>query len=154
MIRLANRNELEQVNEIRRQVNEVHVQGKPETFRPDFTQELQNLIYAKWESSASDVIVAVRDDIICGFAIVEYIEKPLSPYSLGRRFYRIAEFGVDENHRRQKVATELFAFIKNHAARKGFHKIELDVWEFNQSAIHFYESVDLSTYRRYMECDI
>ena len=60
---------------------------------------------------------------------------------------------MDSEFRRQGVATELFEFIKEHAKSKGLDKIELDVWEFNDIALRFYESLGFRTYRRYMEFD-
>ena len=40
---------------------------------------------------------------------------------------------------------------KEYAKEKGFHRIELNMWEFNKGALAFYESVGFETYRRYME---
>lgn len=151
MIRYATREELERVNELRKIVNEVHCNGRPDIFKDGFCKELQDFIYTLWESDNSDVIVAIRDNEICGFACVDYVEKSESPYNLARRFYHINEFGVDEKYRRQGVATELFDFIKKEATAKKFDKIELDMWEFNDDALKFYESVGLVTYRRFME---
>lgn len=151
MIRYATREELERVNELRKIVNEVHCNGRPDIFKDGFCKELQDFIYTLWESDNSDVIVALRDNEICGFACVDYVEKSESPYNLARRFYHINEFGVDEKYRRQGVATELFDFIKKEATAKKFDKIELDMWEFNDDALKFYESVGLVTYRRFME---
>ena len=47
----------------------------------------------------ANVIAAVLNGEIVGFMTVRYIVKPMGPYSYERRFYRIEEFGVDENHR-------------------------------------------------------
>lgn len=151
MIRYATSEELERVNVLRRQVNEVHCNGRPDIFKSGFCSELQEYIYTLWESDNSDVIVALRNGEICGYACVDYVEKPESPYNLSRRFYHINEFGVDEKYRRQGVATELFNFIKKEATNKNFDKLELDMWEFNEEALKFYESVGFITYRRYME---
>ena len=79
MVRYANREELERVNELRKVVNEVHCKGRPDIFKDGFCKELQDFIYTIWESKNSDVIVAIRDNEICGFACVDYIEKPESP---------------------------------------------------------------------------
>ncbi|ELP5177967.1 GNAT family N-acetyltransferase [Clostridium perfringens] len=70
-------------------------------FKENFCKEFQYLIYTLWKNDNLDVIIALRDDEICGFACVEYIEIPESPYSLARRFYHINELGVDEKYRRQ-----------------------------------------------------
>lgn len=128
MVRYATRDELERVNELRKIVNEVHCNGRPDIFKGGFCKELQEFIYTLWENDNSDVIVVIREGKICGFACVDYVEKPESPYNLARRFYHINEFGVDENYRRQGVATELFDFIKKEATAKNFDKVELEMW--------------------------
>lgn len=151
IVRSARREELERVNELRRQVNEVHVNGRPDIFRPGFGGELQRRVYDCFEDPDMNVIVAVKDDVISGFAIVQAISKPLSTYNLPRSFYHVEEFGVDEDHRREGVATALVDFMKRDAKIKGLKKIELDMWEFNQGAMRFYEQVGFQTYRRYME---
>lgn len=151
MVRYATREELERVNELRKMVNEVHCNGRPDIFKGGFCKELQEYILTLWENDNSDVIVVIRDGEICGFACVDYVERPESPYNLARRFYHINEFCVDEKYRRQGVAIELFEFIKKEAATKNFDKIELDMWEFNDGALKFYESVGFRTYRRFME---
>lgn len=151
MIRFAKREELERVNQIRKQVSDLHANGRPDICKKDFSKVLQDEIYSLWESDNCDVLVAIRDHIICGFASVEYIDKPSSPFTNARRYYHVKEFGVDEKFRRQKIATELFEFIKKQAKERNFEKLELDVFEFNEGAVKFYESVGFCTYRRYME---
>ena len=42
LIRFAKENELIQVNELRKQVNDLHVEGKPEVFKPGFNKKLQD----------------------------------------------------------------------------------------------------------------
>ena len=43
-VRFAKENELDRVNELRKQVNDVHVAGKPDVFKPGFCDELKNFI--------------------------------------------------------------------------------------------------------------
>lgn len=50
--------------------------------------------------------------------------------------------------------TVLVAFCTEEAKKKGFSKMELDVWEFNEDARKFYKAVGFQTYRRYMELDV
>ena len=154
IVRKAKRNELERVNELRNMVNKIHVNGRPDVFRQGFCDELRQHVYDKYDAGNSDVLVAIMDSMICGFATVEYIEKPQTPYNNSRKFYRIEEFGVDENVRRKGVATALITFIKEDALRRGYKKIELDMWEFNDGALSFYEKVGFRTYRRYMDMDL
>ena len=154
MVRFAEERDLPRVNEIRRQVNELHVNGRPDVFRPGFCPEMRERVYEIWRSADSDVIVAERDGTICGMAGVEYLNKPESPYSRARKIYHVMEFGVDEAFRRQGVGRELMDFIRADAMDKGFSRIELDMWTFNEAAGKFYEAVGFRTFRRLMECDL
>lgn len=153
-VRPARRDELARVNELRRMVNDVHVQGRPDMFRPGFNEELQRHVYDQFDGEDSDVLVALIDGVICGFATVQYIRRPESPYSLARDYYHVKEFGVDAAYRRQGVATALVEFMKEHARKKGFHRIELDAWTFNKGALTFYENAGFNTFRWYFEMDV
>ena len=48
IVRFAKEAELDQVNVLRKQVNDIHVEGKPEVFKPGFGAELRNFIYDIW----------------------------------------------------------------------------------------------------------
>ena len=95
-----------------------------------------------------------RDGIICGMVCVDYVNKPETPYSKARDFYHVQEIAVDVNHRRQGVAKELLEFMIADAKKRKLAKIELDVWEFNDSAIEFYQAVGFRQTRRWMEYEI
>ena len=98
--------------------------------------------------------MAEQEGIVCGFACVELMTKPASITCKERDYYAVHEFGVDENLRRSGVGKALIAFIKEDAKEKGFDRIELNMWEFNEGALRFYESVGFKTYRRYMEFEL
>lgn len=151
IVRYAKREELEAVNKIRKQVNEVHVKGRPDIFREDGWQFIEPFVYTRFDEENSGVIVAAIEDEIVGFAVVQYIVRPESPYNKEQKYFHIEEFGVNEAHRRKGIATAMIDFVKEDARKRGFKKIELDMWEFNQDALAFYESAGLKTFRRYME---
>ena len=132
-IRPASEADLPAVNRLRAQVNEVHVQGRPDIFKPGFGQDIQDRLAQRFADEEGGVLVAEADGQIAGFAMVQYIHRPESPYNLPRDYYQVEEFGVDPAWPRQGVATAL------------------DMWEFNQGALAFYESAGFRTYRRYME---
>ena len=150
-IRFAREDELSRINDLRKQVNDLHVEGKPEVFKPGFCEELQNYVYAIWQDPEQDIVVADKDGELCGFAILHHIYKPENPFMYVRDFLDIDEFCVDKKHRREGIATALVDFIKQYAKEKGYHRIELNMWEFNEGALAFYEAAGFETFRRYME---
>ena len=151
LVRPACFQELARVNEIRAFVNDVHVAGRPDTFRPGFCRELEQILYKRFEAETWNILVALLEGEIAGFASVEYLDRPETPYNLARKIYHVEVFGVDPRFHRKGVATALVEYMKRDAAQRGYPRIELDMWEFNQGALQFYENVGFATYRRHME---
>ena len=149
--RFAEYPDLERVNELRIQVNAIHVEGKPEVFKPGFPDELRAYVYEIFRDPAKRVAVCETDGVITAFAVLSHIVKPETPYTFGRDFLDIDEFCVDAGYRRRGIAKELVSFIRDYAVSEGFTRLELNMWEFNTDALAFYESVGFTTYRRYME---
>ena len=149
--RFAREDDLPRVNELRRQVNDLHVAGMPEVFKPGFPPELRDYIFAIWADPKKEIVVAEREGVVCGFAVLQHVTRPETPFKLQMDFLDIDEFGVDAAWRRQGVGLEMVAFIRDYAREKGIRRLELNMWEFNQDALAFYEAAGFSTYRRYME---
>ena len=133
LVRFAEKKDLARVNELRKQVNDIHIKGRPDIFKRGFSEELRNYIYKIWNNGNKDIIVAEKQGVICGFAVLNC---------------------VDKNYLREGIATDMIAFIKDEAKRRGINRIELNMWEFNDNALAFYEAVGFRTYRRYMEMEI
>lgn len=150
-IRFAREEELDQINKLRKQVNDLHVEGKPEIFKPGFSPEMRDHIYQVRSDPEQRIVVAEQNGTICGYAVLHHIVRPESPVKLAYEYLDIDEFGVDAACRRRGIATRMIAFIRDYAGSEGIDRIELNMWEFNRDALAFYESVGFATYRRYME---
>ena len=153
-IRFAKKEELEEVNKIRKQVSDLHSKGRPDIFYPEFKGEIVSCIYDIYEDETKKIIVALEKDQICGMAIIQEIHKTAGVYQKARDYIEVDQFGVKDTFRRQGVATKLIDFIKEYARAQGFPKLELNMWDFNQDALAFYEAVGFNTYRRYMELEV
>lgn len=150
-MRFAGWEDLDRVNELRKQVNDLHVEGKPEIFKPGFPDELRDHIYTVFNDPKQKIAVCERDGEICAFAVLNHITRPENPFMMERDYLDIDEFCVDKACRRQGIASAMIDFICDFARKEGFDRIELNMWEFNRDALAFYESAGFSTYRRYME---
>lgn len=150
-LRFAEEKDLERVNELRRQVSELHAKGLPGLFKPGFPDELRDFIRVIFRDPLKKILVCEREGEIVGFAVLSRISRPESPFKYGSEALDIDEFGVDEACRRQGIATAMITYLRDYAKREGFDRLELNMWEFNQDALAFYEAAGFRTYRRYME---
>lgn len=151
LIRLAHPADKPAINELRREVNQLHVEGRPDFFVPGFPQQLADYLDIIFAQENGEVVVAEQDGDIVGFACLTYVERPASVFRMAQKFCDIDELDVAARCRRQGVGRALFEFVKARAAEKGFDRIELNMWEFNEEALKFYEAIGFRTYRRYME---
>ena len=67
LVRPARFQELARVNEMRAFVNDVHVAGRPDTFRPGFCRELEQILYKRFEAETWNILVALLDGENCWF---------------------------------------------------------------------------------------
>lgn len=150
-VRLAAEGDLERVNELRKQVNDLHVSGVPAVFKPGFPDELRNYIHEIMADPRKEIVVAEFSGQICGFAVLNHITRPETPFMYERDFLDIDELAVDTGFRRRGVGKALLRFARSFAESQGIRRIELNMWEFNRDALSFYEAGGFRTYRRYME---
>lgn len=153
-IRIAAENDLPRINELRRQVNDLHTAARPDMFKHGFPQEVQDYLYTIFQSDDRPILVAEIGGQIVAFACLAEIESSATPYRPARRFLEVDEVGVDESARRQGIGKRLFKEIRRIAKDRGYTRIELNMWDFNENALKFYESIGFTTYRRYMETNV
>ncbi len=72
MIRFAVPEDLSRVNVLRKQVNDFHVEHRPDVFKAGFGQEIADVAAAYMQQEDADVIVCERDGEILGFAMIRY----------------------------------------------------------------------------------
>ena len=150
MVRFAVPKDAEKINVLRKEVNDLHVAGRPHHFKGGFGPELRDHIQMYLTGEIGYAAVDEVDGQIIGMVMVDYIDRPESPYRYAEKFAHIAEICVDEAHRRQGVGQRLMDFVKADAKVKGFSRLELDVWAFND-ALAFYEAEGYTVFRRYLE---
>lgn len=154
IVRSAEEQELERVNVLRKQVNDLHVEGKPNIFKANFYDGLSDYIYEIWNDDKKEIIVAINEGEIVGYAVLAHINRAETLFMYERDYLDIDEIGVDKDYRRHGVASEMISYILDYTKDKGFKRVELNMWEFNQRALAFYEKVGFKTYRRCMEIEV
>jgi ribosomal protein S18 acetylase RimI-like enzyme len=133
------------------EVHDLHCQALPYVFRAPAGHALER---AEFEAVLADPeggwLVAERGDAIVGFVKLRVLHAPDRPVMVPRDFAEVDALGVRADQQRAGIGRALMAAAEAWAAERGLREIELGVWEFNQSAMAFYEQLGYTTERRKM----
>ena len=151
MIRFARKEDYEAINALRAPVCALHSNGYPALFKPVFAKDHQERVLKMIENPEQEVFVAEESGVLLGFAMVEYIKREETNSIYAVHEARIVEIGVDETSQGKGIGTALIQAVKDAAKVRGCRSVQLDVWEFNKSALRFYEKLGFVTLRRKME---
>ena len=151
MVRFARKEDYEAINALRAPVCALHSNGYPALFKPVFAKDHQERVLKMIEDPEQDVLVAEENGQLLGFAMVEYIKREETNSMYAVHEAHIVEIGVDETSQGKGIGTALIQAVKDAAKVRGCRSVQLDVWEFNKSALRFYEKLGFVTLRRKME---
>lgn len=151
MVRFARKEDYEAINALRAPVCALHSNGYPALFKPVFAKDHQERVLKMMEDPEQDVLVAEENGQLLGFAMVEYIKREETNSIYAVHEAHIVEIGVDETSQAKGIGTALIQAVKDAAKVRGCRSVQLDVWEFNKSALRFYEKLGFVTLRRKME---
>lgn len=154
MIRLATQKDIEQVNIIRKQVNDLHVKEENKIFKGGWSKELEDFVNGFINSDIKKLVVLETDCKVCAYAMLEFVLKPETPYRHQLNYLHIIEFGTLINCQNKGYGTAILNTIKEIAKTNGIDRIELDAWSFNQKALSFYKKHGFNTYREYLKMEL
>ena len=153
-IRTATERDYEAVNRIMAEGQDAHAEALPRVFartqRPAGRQWYDSYI----RNGLKCIFLAERPPQTVGYAMIEIREAPRYEAFVLRRYALVNEIGVTRLSRRQGIGTRLFQACVEWAAVKGAASVELTVWEFNEPAIRFYESLGMRTLNRTMSLEL
>ena len=124
------------------EINDLHAAAHPDLFAltriPPRDEEDFHIMLSDPDQA---VFIAEIDGEAAGFINLVLREAPPLEILIGRRFAVVDSIGVNQRYRRQGAGQALMEHAARWAAEKGAVSIELTVYEFNQSAIAFYEDL-------------
>ncbi len=150
-IRRAKDSDLKEINELLAQVDLVHHIIRPDLFNigNKYTDE-QVLEIIKDEKTP--VFVAVdENDKTMGYAFCMFKQHLTEEFLTDIKTLYIDDLCVYEHLRGQHVGRALYDYVCNFAKENGCYNITLNVWEGNDSAKRFYESVGMKPQKTGME---
>ncbi|MDZ5473062.1 GNAT family N-acetyltransferase [Bacillus sp. 31A1R] len=153
-IRLATIEDYAYVNEIVKEGHDEHAEALPHIFQK--VVPVMPISYFKelLDEKDCDILIAVEEGEIVGFAVMELKQSPPFDSMTPRIYAYMSDFGVKSNSQRKGIGTKLFQACVDWSKDKGATSLDLNVWEFNNRAISFYESFGLETVSRKMSLTI
>jgi ribosomal protein S18 acetylase RimI-like enzyme len=133
------------------QVDALHRENLPHLFqKPAGPVRDREYIVSLIDDEHVGLFVAETSAGLVGFVHVMVRETPPIPLFVPRRFAIVDNLGVDPEFRQSGVGRALMARAQTWARRKGAASVELNVYEFNQPAIMFYEKLGYKSAARRM----
>ncbi|MCI8626995.1 MAG: GNAT family N-acetyltransferase [Lachnospiraceae bacterium] len=141
-LRLPKPGEAEAIERILQQVQKLHIQMRPDIYKPVSPMMTEERLAALIEEKTALVAVC-RQETEQEETIVAYADWMLreyqSPTHVFRRILYLDTLAVEEQWRGQGIGTRMLDWIKEHAREKGMDGIELQVNGRNLDARRMYE---------------
>lgn len=151
-IRRAETIHIRDISRLLKQVLMVHHNGRPDLFRADTRKYSDADLEGILQDPERPVFVAVDEqERVLGYAFCVYDIHPDDPILTDIRTLYIDDICVDEQHRREGIASQLYEYVLQYAGRNGFERVTLNVWRCNPGAIKFYEHCGMVPYKVEME---
>jgi len=151
-IRTAEKKDGEKICAMLCDIGALHHNGRPDIYRGNLQKygiDEYNAILA--DEKMPILVAADKNDTVVGYAFLVLKEVRDNAALVDRRYVYVDDFCVDKNVRRGGVGRTLMNGVFDFARSLGYDRVELNVWEFNKSALLFYESLGMTTQKRQME---
>jgi len=150
-VRPASVAEYERLFTLWRGVEYLHHQAIPHIIRkPDEGWPTRSVVENLIAGPDSTILIAEMTNEVVGFVTLQIHRVQETPRMRGRRFVMIENMAVDPLRRRSGIGRALLSAAEDWTAERGIAVLQLFVWEFNDAAARFYESLGFVTELRGM----
>lgn len=143
-IRNMTLNDYDEVDRLMAQVHQLHVNGRPDLYID--VEHIYSFEQFKEMVENEDMITILveEDDKVIGICMVSMRAKTCM---VKRRTAYMEDLCVDESYRGKGIGKKLFLYAKELAEKMGAERLDLMVWDFNEDARKFYESMGMKPQR-------
>lgn len=150
IIRTANENDFERIHDLMYQIFEVHYLKRPDIYKEGYSYTIEEF---KKTLDSSGEIMLVAECRGSAAGVCHMVKKLHEEDSFTRKRCTayIEDFCTDKNYKRQGIGRALFNEAVKASKKWNADSIELNVWEVNEDARKFYDSVGLKPKSTRME---
>lgn len=153
-IRRANESDMKGLNDLLRQVLEVHHAGRPDIFKGGAKKYTDEELKAILLDDARPIFAAFSDETsekVLGYAFCIFQQHIGDNILTDIRTLYIDDLCVDETERGKGVGKALYQYVLAFAKDAGCYNVTLNVWALNEPAKKFYEAMGLVPQKYGME---
>lgn len=149
-IRNAQIEDVNKISELMLQVAKIHSNARKDIFKEKSIEEIKTEFNNRINNK-ENILVAEENNNIYGVIVYKIKEVKEHINLKDRTTLYIDELVVDEKVRKMGIGKNLFSEVKKIAKEKNYDAVELNCWNFNESAIQFYEKCGMNIQRLIME---
>jgi ribonuclease HI/ribosomal protein S18 acetylase RimI-like enzyme len=149
-VRPAAKSDFNSIVEIMAETEKLHVAAVPRVFRTiSSEQKIEDLGHTLADRTTGFLVAEAQGKIL-GYIQLSARESEDVHMLKARRYVKVQDVAVKEEFRRSGAGSALMNGAEAWAKAKGIDVIELNVWEFNNGAFLFYQTMGYSTIGRGM----
>lgn len=151
-IRKAREKDVDAISELLRQVQSIHADGRPDIFKGGTSKFSKDDVKNILKNDSTPVYVYVDEkDYAVGYAFCAIKEQKDSANLYAIKNFYIEDLCVHENYRGKGIGKKLYKFCLSLAKELGCYHLTLNVWHLNESAVKFYQKLDMQPLKTTME---
>ncbi len=140
----ATANNADEINELLRQVLNVHHEGRPDIFKSGAKKYTDAELLEIIKDDERPIFVACEDGKVLGYAFCVFQQHINNNILTDIKTLYIDDLCVDEGCRGKHVGTALYEYVLDFAKKSGCYNVTLNVWSCNKNALAFYEKMGLT----------
>ena len=150
-IRFATAADVPAILELLRQVGSVHNQGRPDIFRSGAQKYSASQVIAMLDDPTKPIFIAAEGHKVLGYGFCQVQTYEKDPVMTDRTELYLDDLCVFADTRGLGVGKAIYEAVRKYAQNRGCHSVTLNVWNFEGSAMGFYEKLGLTTRKTYLE---
>ena len=150
-IQRAQISDIPKISDLLSQVLTIHHTIRPDIFKPNAVKYRPQELEAIIKDDSRPVFVAKIDGEIKGYAFCIIQTHENDNILTDVKTLYIDDLCVDENSRGKHIGKSLYDYVLDYAKSIDCYNVTLNVWEGNDSAKSFYESLGMKVQKTGME---
>lgn len=150
-IRVANLRDIPALITLFPAVQSLHAKAEPSLFTKRPLPKLVATEFRKMMEDPKALLILAEDDVPCGYAYAKFVDRDEGWFWLAHRVCYISHVVVHRDMRRRGVARSLVSRLLTEASARGYDRIELDVWSFNQDAKSAFQKLGFAVFNERMQ---